>query len=67
MSSTSSIESSGSGPAGGGGCRTSSAAFFHSCGVTTTGLTYCWGRNTFGQLGNGSLTSSPVPVLVADP
>jgi hypothetical protein len=34
--------------------------------VTTSGLSYCWGRNTVGQLGNGSLSNSSIPVLVAD-
>ena len=27
---------------------------FHSCGGTTDGATWCWGRNSDGQLGNGS-------------
>ncbi len=35
---------------------TLSAAQDHTCGVTTTGTTYCWGNNAFGQLGNGSNT-----------
>jgi alpha-tubulin suppressor-like RCC1 family protein len=30
-----------------------SAGRDHSCGVTTTGEAYCWGRNEHGQLGNG--------------
>jgi len=29
----------------------------HTCGVTTAGEAYCWGRNLFGQLGNGSAGS----------
>lgn len=39
----------------------------HSCGVTTTGAAYCWGRGSSGQLGDGSsadhAVSSPTPVL----
>ena len=37
---------------------------YSSCGVTTAGATYCWGRNHIGQLGNGTETNSNVPVLV---
>ena len=36
----------------------------HSCGVTTARQAYCWGDNTFGQLGDGTITvrREPVPV-----
>lgn len=36
----------------------------HVCGVTTDGEAYCWGENNFGQLGNGNLEISSVPVPV---
>jgi alpha-tubulin suppressor-like RCC1 family protein len=39
--------------AGGGG---------HTCAVITDGSVRCWGANTFGQLGDGTMTPSPVPV-----
>ena len=33
-----------------------SAGGGHSCGVTTTGVAYCWGVNPVGQLGAGTST-----------
>lgn len=35
-----------------------------SCGITTDDEVYCWGRNNYGQLGDGTTTTSDVPVLV---
>jgi alpha-tubulin suppressor-like RCC1 family protein len=35
------------------------------CGIATNGFAYCWGDNAHGQLGDGSLTSSNLPVRVA--
>jgi alpha-tubulin suppressor-like RCC1 family protein len=32
--------------------------------VTTTNDAYCWGSNASGQLGNGTITNSTVPVAV---
>jgi len=45
-----------------------SAGGSHSCAVTTGNTVYCWGDNTYGQLGNGKFGSnhnSSVPVAVA--
>ncbi|HUY67187.1 MAG TPA: hypothetical protein VMV06_10250 [Acidimicrobiales bacterium] len=39
----------------------------HSLVVTSTGAVYAWGKNTFGQLGDGGTNESNVPVLVALP
>jgi alpha-tubulin suppressor-like RCC1 family protein len=38
-----------------------------SCGLTTTGEAYCWGTNTLGGLGDGTLDSSTKPIAVAAP
>jgi alpha-tubulin suppressor-like RCC1 family protein len=37
----------------------------HTCGITTTRMTYCWGDNSEGQLGTGSTTNSATLVKVA--
>jgi hypothetical protein len=33
------------------------------CGLTSSGA-YCWGRNDFGKMGDGSNSDSPVPIKV---
>lgn len=37
----------------------------HSCVIASDNKAYCWGLNTSGQLGNGSLINSNVPVAVS--
>jgi alpha-tubulin suppressor-like RCC1 family protein len=48
------------------------AGEYHTCGITGTpgaaapGAAYCWGRNDYGQLGNGAVTIPlSVPTLVS--
>ena len=41
-----------------------SADYDHTCARLTDGTLRCWGHNGFGQLGNGTTTTSPIPVTV---
>ena len=41
------------------------AGFYHTCGLTGEGDVYCWGADTYGQIGDGggsSNTDAPMPV-----
>jgi alpha-tubulin suppressor-like RCC1 family protein len=43
-----------------------SAGHYHVCGIETGGKAFCWGRNTSGQLGNGTTRERHgVPVAVS--
>ena len=48
---------------------TTSAAmgYFNSCVIASVNQAYCWGDNTYGQLGNNSHTSSLVPITTLPP
>lgn len=37
----------------------------HSCGLTLAGDAWCWGRNSSGELGDGSVQDQPMPVKVS--
>jgi alpha-tubulin suppressor-like RCC1 family protein len=42
---------------------TIAAGYTHAC-MIRSGKAYCWGNNTYGELGNNSTASSSVPVAV---
>ena len=41
-----------------------SAGYEHACAVLTNGEAMCWGKNTSGQLGDGTTTNKSVPTSV---
>jgi alpha-tubulin suppressor-like RCC1 family protein len=46
-----------------------SAGEDHACGLTSAGIGYCWGGNTYGQVGNSTNLDQlrPVPIFDARP
>jgi alpha-tubulin suppressor-like RCC1 family protein len=43
------------------------AGVYHTCGLSQNGDAFCWGRNSDGQLGNGSRENRIIPVRVSMP
>lgn len=43
---------------------TLAAGASHSCGLADSGAVYCWGDNSFGQLGDGGTATTALPVKV---
>lgn len=52
-------------PGLGSGVKSISAGEFHSCAVTAGGAVKCWGDNSSGQLGDGSLSERTTPTSVS--
>lgn len=44
--------------------RTVAAGGYHTCAATMKGRVYCWGFNSYGELGDGTTTVSRKPVAV---
>ena len=42
-----------------------SAGQYHSCGTLSNGLSFCWGYNSDGELGDGNTANTNAPSLVA--
>jgi len=47
------------------GVRAISGGAEHTCALTTAGAVLCWGDNSLGQLGDGTITQRNVPVAVS--
>jgi alpha-tubulin suppressor-like RCC1 family protein len=39
----------------------------HTCGKATDGTAFCWGKNSSGELGDGTTQSQAIPTRVLDP
>jgi alpha-tubulin suppressor-like RCC1 family protein len=47
-----------------GAARDLAVGFQHSCAILTDDTVKCWGRNDFGEVGNGTTVPQPTPVAV---
>ena len=46
--------------------KTISIGEYHACAIASDNITYCWGWNFYGQLGDGTNNASSVPVTVVN-
>jgi len=47
------------------GVKAIAAGFFHSIALKNDGTLWTWGKNQFGQLGNGNNNDSSIPILIS--
>lgn len=40
---------------------------YSGCGIATDGVSYCWGDNSYGQIGDSTANRSPSPVRLRNP
>jgi len=45
--------------------RLTAGTCHHTCGLTTGGAAYCWGRNNYGQVGDGTDSTRTNPEAVS--
>jgi alpha-tubulin suppressor-like RCC1 family protein len=50
----------------GSGFISVSSGSSHSCALSVTGSTFCWGSDRYGQLGKSGTTNSNIPVLASE-
>ncbi|APR82637.1 BNR repeat domain protein [Minicystis rosea] len=50
-----------------GGVKAIAAGSYHTCVFTQTKSLLCWGRNDYGQLGNGTTDQKTAPTLISPP
>ena len=50
---------------GGGGVTDVQLGYQYTCAITSTGKLYCWGHNSYGQVGDGTTKDKFAPTLIS--
>ena len=43
------------------------SGYYHNCAIKLDGSVFCWGQDSYNQLGNNDTSNSPIPVQVVGP